>query len=406
MLKAFPYHQKVVQYFKQQPKTWDYFALAKTREGQLQAFKNELLKSSYKFHPSSDAFIYDKVAVVKDKLDLDMPVWVYQAQHSDELNASIVYIENEAHIVFSGPITRLLNDEELLAIVAHELSHVKLYTLWEKQVEVADRIITAIANNHNSEPSYYETARIFKLYTEIFCDRGAYIVVGDIHPVITSLVKMATGLDKVNAENYLNQAEEIFTQESELTTSRITHPENFIRARSLRLWREESDLATEKISGMIEERTTLDHLDIFQQKDLSAFTKFFLQLYLKPKWIQTSLILSHAKQFFSDFVIDENIVITDTLKDLIEKYHYSIHEYLCYLLLDFALADAELDLVPMGRAFGVAEQMTLKDVFERIVKKELELNDKKTKDYREKCLLAYNTVQENEGSRLLDNNSL
>ena len=79
----------------------------------------------------------------------------------------------------------------------------------EGDLEVADRIITAIANNHNSEASYYETARLFKLYTEIFCDRGAYKVIEKIAPVITSLVKASTGLDKVNAESYLKQADEI-----------------------------------------------------------------------------------------------------------------------------------------------------------------------------------------------------
>src|SRR6185503_7029142 len=199
MLLALQYHQKVKDHFKAQTKTWDYFFVAKNKEGQLQQFKTELLKNTYKFDPATENFIYDKVAIAKEKLDLqNLSVTVYQAQYTDELNASIVYLHNEAHIVFSGPVTKLLNEEELLAVLAHELTHIKLYSMLDGDLEVADRIITAIANNYNSEASYFETARLFRLYTEIFCDRGAYTVIEKISPVISSLVKVSTGLDNIN----------------------------------------------------------------------------------------------------------------------------------------------------------------------------------------------------------------
>lgn len=103
MLSTLSYHQKVKDHFRNQAKTWDYFAGARTRKEQLQEFKTELLKNTYKFDSATEGFIYDKVKIVKEKLDLQqLPVTVYQAQYSDELNASIVYLENEAHIVFSG----------------------------------------------------------------------------------------------------------------------------------------------------------------------------------------------------------------------------------------------------------------------------------------------------------------
>ena len=114
-------------------------------------------------------------------------------------------------------------------------------------LEVADRIITAIANNYNSEASYFETARLFRLYTEIFCDRGAYTVLGKTEPVITSLVKASTGLDKVNAESYVKQADEIFSAESATKAATVTHPENFIRAKAIQLWHEKKDGSEEEI---------------------------------------------------------------------------------------------------------------------------------------------------------------
>ena len=211
MLTALAYHQQVKDHFKQQTKTWEYFSIPKNKDEQLKEFKTELLKNTYKFDPASEPLIYNKLTIAKEKLGLaHLPVTVYQSQYSEELNASIVYLNNEAHIVFSGPVTKLLSEDELLAVLAHELTHIKLYTMLDGDLEVADRIITAIANNYNSEASYYETARVFRLYTEIFCDRGAYTVLENTDPVITSLVKVVTGLDTVNADNYVKQADEIF----------------------------------------------------------------------------------------------------------------------------------------------------------------------------------------------------
>ncbi|MEO6455373.1 MAG: M48 family metalloprotease, partial [Ginsengibacter sp.] len=267
-LSALPYHAKVKDHFYNQSKTWQFFASAKTKEGQLVEFKAELLKNSYKFDPAIDKSIYEKVNLAKDKLGLEsLPVTVYQAQYTDELNASIVYLNNEAHIVFSGKIIQLLSQEELVAVLAHELTHIKLYSMLNGDMEVADRIITSIANNHNSEASYYETARLFKLYTEIFCDRGAFIAVGNTAPVITSLVKIATGLDNINAESYIKQAEEIFSIDGASSQAKaVSHPENFIRAKAIDLWSKKNKDAEEEIIKMIEGVAQLDQLDIFKQE--------------------------------------------------------------------------------------------------------------------------------------------
>lgn len=402
-LTPLPYHLKVRDHFRQQQKTWDFFAAAKTKEEQLQQFKTELLKNTYKFDPDSERKIYDKVDLAKEKLDLkELPVTVYQAEYSDELNASIVFLEKEAHIVFSGRIIQLLDEDELLAVIAHELTHVKLYTMLENDLEVAVRIITAIANNYNSEAAYYETARLFRLYTEIFCDRGACLVLDNANPVITSLVKIATGLETINAANYLKQADEIFTADDKTKAETVSHPENFIRARAAKLWQEKHETVEEEISRMIEGNVSLDQLDIFRQRDLTALTRQFLQLYLKPKWFQSTMVLSQAKQYFADFSIGENAVLDEKLIDRIEQSHGSIKEYLSYILMDFALLDSTLEEIPSGWAFQFSEDVQLKDAFERIVKKEMKLSDKKLSQYRQKTLAAYYEVKEGEGEQIYE----
>ncbi|AFD06307.1 M48 family metalloprotease [Solitalea canadensis] len=401
MLTALSYHLKVRDYFKQQSKTWTFFREAKNKEEQLKEFKTQLLKSSYKYNAETDSLIYDKVNFAKQQLGLDhLPVTVYQAEFSDERNASIIYVDNEAHIVFSGAITKLLNDEELLAIIAHELTHVKLFQLFDGELEIANRIINAIANNYNSDPAYFETARLFKLYTEIFCDRGSYTVVQNRAPIITALVKIATGVESVNADSFLKQADEIFQLNDLTKADTFSHPENFIRAKALQLWHEQKEGAEVAISRIIEGQTDLDKLDIFKQVELANFTRKFLQLFLKPKWFQSSTIIALARQYFADFSLDENAVLNESILAITDTKNISIKEYLSYVLFDFSSADGSLEEIPRGWAFQFSEDLQLRDEFESIVKKELKMSDKKMQLYKLEVLKAYYEVKENEGEQI------
>ncbi|EMR01557.1 M48 family metalloprotease [Cesiribacter andamanensis] len=403
MIQVLAYHQKVFDYFKSQPKTWDFFAAAKTKEEQLAEYKTELLKNTYKFNAENDPLIFDLLQQAKEKLDLQaLSVQIYQAQNSEEINASIIYLHQEAHIVLSGSIRQLLGEQELLAVLAHELTHVKLYTLLEGQIEVADRIITAIANNYNSEPAYYETARLFKLYTEIFCDRGAYIVLGETGPVITSLIKTATGLQQVSAESYLQQADEIFSADASTRATAFSHPENFIRARAIQLWHLQKEAAEPEIIRMIEGVCTIDQLDLFKQQELLKLTKEFLDLYLKPAWFRSSLVNSHAGQFFANFSRNEEAVLTTAFRDKIETAHSSVKDYFGYLMLDFALLDPDLEEVPFGWAYQFSEDLALKEVFDVLVKKELKLSDKKLQQHKMSALAAFQGVKEGEGEQVYE----
>lgn len=388
MLSILPYHLSTTQFFLNQKSVWEFFANQCHKEEQLKEFKNDLLKNTYKFDESSETALYKLVNLAKEKLDLHFPVTVYQAQHTEEINASVVFLNEEVHIVFSGKLMQSLTEEELLAIIAHELSHIHLYKQLNGNVEVADRIITAIANHQGSTPAHYETAKLFKLYSEIFCDRGAYIVTGNYQSIITSLVKIATGLQTVNPDSYIKQAEEIFANDANTKTLGITHPENFIRARAMWLWHTRGHEAEPAIQKMIEGQTGLDELDLFQQQYSALITKELIELILAPQWMQTPQTIALAKQYFSSIKLNQ-IVDKTSLAIKIEHLHSNLQEYLAYVLYDFTTSDKELEDLPMGYCFFLADELKLTNAFSGAVKKEKKLTDKKTSSLKKQSLAAY-----------------
>lgn len=388
MLSALPYHRAATQYFKEQQAVWQFFADQSHKTGQLQEFKTELLKNTYQFDTTTYAALFEKVERAKKKLGLSIPVHLYQAQHSDELNASIVYLNDEAHIVFSGAIIQLLNDEEMLAIVSHELSHIQLYRELNGDLEVADRIITALNNHSGCTPAHYETARLFKLYTEIFCDRGAWLVTGDHRPIISSLVKIATGLQTVNPDSYVKQAEEIYSASPGTKTTGITHPENFIRARAIWLWHSKGQEAENSIREMLEGHTSLEELDLFKQQHISRITRELIQLLMAPSWMQTPQHIALAKQYFG--TLEPNAATNrPELAGKIALLHPSLQEYLGYVLYDFATADKQLEDIPLGHSFYLANELRLQDAFTQAVKRERKLTDKKVSTLQKNCLAGY-----------------
>lgn len=388
MLSALLYHRIATQYFKEQQAVWQFFSDQSHKTEQLQEFKTDLLKNTYKFDPVTHAGLFEKVEKAREKLGLSISVHLYQAQHPDELNATIVYLNEEAHIVFSGAIIQLLNNEEQLAIISHELSHVQLYRELNGDLETADRIITALNNHSGCTTAQYETARLFKLYTEIFCDRGAYHVTGDYKPIISSLVKIATGLQTVNSDSYVKQAEDIYSAAPGTRTTGITHPENFIRARAIWLWHLKGHESENTIYEMIEGNTGLEELDLFKQQHISRVTRQLVQLLMAPSWMQTPQHLALAKQYFGASGNIEAVSST-ALSTSITLLHPSVKEYLGYVLYDFATADKMLEDLPLGYSFHLANKLSLQDAFFQAVKRERKLTDKKVSTLQKNCLAGY-----------------
>jgi predicted SprT family Zn-dependent metalloprotease len=382
-LVPLPYHLEMRDYLKaRERELWNWFASARAQADYTENLRLDLLKSTYRLDRETHAELYRGVEEAKTRLELDIPVTVYQAQNSPQTNAALYFIPAEGHIVFSGAALTLLTSDEIKSVIGHELAH---YHLWARDggdFHIADRMLQAVAADPRAANSHQESARRFQLFTEIFCDRGSLCVTGDVHPVISGLVKIETGLAQVSAASYLKQADEIFAK-TIVTTAGLSHPEAFIRARALALWQERSDAAAVPIADMIEGAAGVNELDLIGQTRLSRHTRHLLEYFLQPKWFQTSAVLGHARQFFGDFEISSKSTVSE-LQALIPE-DKRFQEYFCYLLLDFVTVDRDLDEMPLAAALECSRQMGIEEYFEKLAIKELKVKVRDFKKLKEQA---------------------
>ncbi len=375
-LKPLPYHEAIREYLTtEEPEIWRWYASSRVRNEQAEAIRFDLLKSTYRIDRHTQPDLYALADEVAGRLGLDIGLTIYQAQNPEGLNASLAYVPGEGHLVLHGPVRSRLTEDEFRALVAHELSHLLLWQNWAGEYLVVDQILAALTLDPQAESPHFASMRLLRLYNEIFCDRGALLVAGDPGVCISMLVKVATGLEEVSPESYIRQAEEVFAKKS-TKAAELTHPEAFLRARALALWFDGDPQADEKVRAMIEGQPALDELDLVAQKQVAGWTRRLVDVLLAPKWFQTELVLSHARLFFDDYVPPAAHEEDRSLAEAIRTDDPAMQDYYCYVLLDFATADRDLEELPLAAALALADKLDVKNRFREIARKELRLRQK------------------------------
>ncbi len=375
LLAPLPYHRAVVDLLKDtEPELWRWASSSEVLSEHSQAIRMELLKTSYRLDVEGHPEIIARCETVAQRLGVTAPVTLYQTG-GDQLNASLFHLPGEAHIVFTGPILTVLKGDELEAILAHELAHYLLWSIDGGSYQIADRLLMSAVNDPRAAYSHSQTVRKFRLYTEIFADRGALVGSGELAASVAALVKAETGVSEVNAASYLRQADEIFSDQN-ITTKGFHHPELFVRARALRLWSEDDDQLDSWLTETIEGPLELDELDLVGQSRVSKLTRQFLANLLQPRWFSSEAVLAHARLMFVDFVpstkVDDGLV--SQLAETLKSCDKAMREYFCYLLLDFAAIDPDLEDLPLAAALEWSQRLELSEQFEPLVVKELGIN--------------------------------
>lgn len=370
-LRLFPFQRDVVAYLRShEPDLWAFYADRAGAEERARATRLELLKTAYRCerpaHPDWYAAADDAAA----RLGVTAPVTLYQSQDASTLNAFLSYAPGEAHVVFQGPVHAVLGRDEVRAAIAHELTHFLLYEAHGGDLVRALDVLSAMAAHPAARPSHVESARVFRLYLEVHADRGAGAVCGDHRAAVGALVKIETGLADVEVEAYLRQADEIFGQE-EVRTDRLTHPEAFVRARALALFLQQGAASDAAVARMIEGRLDLDTLTLPGQQRLAGATRWLLERFLAPDWLRSEPRLAHARLFFPD--VAPGHADADARPAELEGMTDGIARYACYLLLDLATAEQQVDEPALAAALRLAEDLGIDAPFLEIAGRELSL---------------------------------
>ena len=372
-IELLPYQSRLVEFLKRHdPDVWSFFDSSQKRSNYAEELKFDLLKSTYRIDRDSQPEFYATADRVSQQLGIAVPITIYQAQDPAGLNASLAYLPDEIHIVLHGPLTTQLSPVELCGLLGHEFTHYLLWQGWNGDLLVAAEMLAALTNDSRAHPAHFASWRLLKLYNEILCDRGALLVTQDMRAVVSTLVKVQTGVQDINPDSYLRQADEIFAR-GKAKTEGITHPEAFIRARAIKLWADNDPQATTAIAAMIESGTDLQELDLLAQEAVSGWTRRVIDLLLAHKWFQSDPVLGHARLYFDDYLPPSDAVSDPQLATDVRLESKSARDYFCYVLLDFVSADRDLDEPSLAAALQIADDLSIKDRFIELARQELRL---------------------------------
>ena len=370
------YHRNVVNHLKAaEPGAWAWFASSRQRAEEADAVRLELLKSTYHLDPAGHPGLFDLADELRRFMNIHGTVAIYQTQIGEGFNASLAFLPGEAHVVLAGPVLTALSSVELKSLLAHELAHYLLYEGWDGDYLTASDLIRGLANDASAGREYAETARLWSLYTELFCDRWALRATGDLGAVVRTLVKAQTGLGDVNADSYLRQAADIF-RAGPVKAGQLTHPELYIRARALELWAKQDENAEAEIERFIQGALNIDRLDVLSQRRASQLTRAIVVTILAPTWAQTDANLAHARQFFPDLDPSEGRCAAIDIAQVIADGDTSLRNYCCFLLMDFTTVDRELGEAAVASSLMHARAWGIDARFTELAQKELGLTKK------------------------------
>ncbi|MCA9063634.1 MAG: hypothetical protein KDA96_11260, partial [Planctomycetaceae bacterium] len=223
-------------------------------------------------------------------------------------------------------------------------------------------------------PVHERTLRNLRLQTELYCDRRALQVTGEADACIRTLVKMETGLRQVSAQAYLQQATEVM-RSGKVFSEGVTHPEMFIRTYAIQAWDSSGEDSDQEIARIISGGLRLDDMDLLQQQSAFEMTRFLISRMLDPPWMQTTITMELARRFFSDALSDDRSLMDflrerdgsngQTKQCVAELQCEKLRKYFCYVLLDFATIDPELDETALAQGFQIAAEVQLSREFQQ-----------------------------------------
>lgn len=367
-----------------EPELWEFFASAPRIDALVQEVRGHLLRSAYRLDDGAHEPVLQLAATAADRLGVREPVTLYQAQSGTAAqgNAAVHSLPGEVHVVLSGALLELLDPDEQLAVLGHELAHHVLWSADGGDFWVLDRLVHASAEDIEALPPHEETARRLRLHTELVADRGALLAVdGRVEVAVAALVKLDTGLREVSGAAYLRQAQEVLDAGGPATAA-SSHPEGHLRAWALAAWADAGARAEPEIAARLAGPVELDRLDVVGQHDLTELSQRLVRSFLEPEWARTDALLGHARHFGEPALPSGSSPGRAVTAADLAGLGGSVEDYVVHLLLDLATVDEAAEEPALAAAFLLSAELGLDERFDAAVGSELGLGVREVRSRR------------------------
>ncbi|WP_298960490.1 M48 family metalloprotease [uncultured Roseibium sp.] len=251
-----PYHHELTDCLKQnEDGLWEWFASDKLTEHADKDARLYLLKNAVRLDEEDHPAVHALAREVATVLGIMVPITLYQDNNGGQRNAMLVRMTSEVSILFGGDILSFLSEEQLRALMAHEMAHFLFNSLESGAFNITDNLLNWICQ-HGGESSHQRSLWLSNLYQEIFADRVALQICKNLEAPLSLLVIVGAGIANVSAQAYLKQAEEAL--EAAILDGQYSgadsdsHPELFIRALAMRDWFEGREEADSRLKHMVE----------------------------------------------------------------------------------------------------------------------------------------------------------
>ena len=204
------------------------------------------LSSSVLVGPKQMKSIYASLTAACKILDMDQPE-VYIKQNSVPNAYTLAIRGRKPFIVLHSSIVELLSEEELQAVIAHELGHLKCeHSVWITTLNLI--ILGAGGINEALSVPLQRTLYEWLQSAELSCDRAALLVSQDVNIIASVFMKLSGGptnmSDEMNVEAFIEQAAKFDTETKKLGARLIrlgadqvmSHPYPVVRVSELVKW--------------------------------------------------------------------------------------------------------------------------------------------------------------------------
>ncbi len=212
------------------------------------------ISSAVRLGPNQGRSVYDKFVKAATILDIPELPAIYISNRY-EVNAYAFGIEKYQITLYSG-LVDALSEEELLAVIGHELGHIKCDHMLYKTMAFILRLLgtnmlysllpagTGMLASISLQLSLLHWERM----AEFSCDRASLVVVQDESVVASALTKLAGGsqklLPEIHLDSILQQAQEYEDAGDNLLENIFkvnmmlfqTHPFPIVRAKEIMEW--------------------------------------------------------------------------------------------------------------------------------------------------------------------------